>query len=1066
MSLLMLVLALCGILTLYIYCRKIYSYWNRQGIPEVPYPLPIIGHLLPLLLLQKSIPQMVMNWYDRYKNKSMVGYYDGTVPGLLIRDPELIKMILQTNFTNFHENAMKVDKHIDPLIAKNPFFLEKEEWLINRKRLTYAFSSMRLKILSETIRKVCKKFDDYLYKKIQNDQRIEFETKDLFSRFTGEVVANAGYGIEGFCFDDNYNPQSFHEMGKKLFRTGWLQSALQSLIFFVPFLNNYLKIRLIPKDIDHYFRTMVKQIIEQRREEKEKRNDFFQLMIDLAKSNHQKFDEESLSANALTFFVDGYETSSITLSFICFELSIHCNIQEKLRKEIKQVLDKHQGEITYDSLKEMTYLDQVINESQRLNTVLDVMGKMCTDGIQMKGNDGLTCTVEPGTKMIIPVRALQRDPKYWINPEAFDPDRWNEQRKSEINKYCFLPFGEGPRICVGLRMALLQIKAAIAILLMKYKIERNSRTCYPVKIDNFGILSTSIDGLWVYLRRLMKFTILTQPEHNRHTNGTQSGYRVQMQPECKQDTIQMQPESIQGTVQMQPGCNQNKTKKKRIMSLLMLVLALCGILTLYIYCRKIYSYWNRQGIPEVPYSLPIIGHLLPLLLMQKSIPQMVMNWYDRYKNNSMVGYYDGTVPGLLIRDPELIKMVLQTNFKNFHENALKVDKDVDPLVAKNPFFSKGDEWLISRKRLTYAFSSMRLKILSETVRKVCKKFDDYLYKKIQDDQRIEFETKDLFSRFTGEVVANAGYGIEGFCFDDNYNPQSFHEMGKKIFRIGWLQSALQSIMFFLPFLNNYLKIQLIPKDIDHYFRTIVKQIIEQRREEKEKRNDFFQLMVDLEKSEGQKFDEESLSAHALSFFVDGYETSSATLSFICFELSIHCNIQEKLRKEIKQVLDKHQGEITYDSLKEMTYLDQVINESQRLNTLLDTMGKMCTDGIQMKGNDGLTCTVEPGTKMIIPVRALQRDPKYWINPEAFDPDRWNEQRKSEINKYCFLPFGEGPRICVGLRMALLQIKAAIAILLMKYKIERNSRTCYPVKIDKFGILSTPIDGLWVYLRRL
>ncbi|XP_047370378.1 cytochrome P450 6a2-like [Vespa velutina] len=502
------------------------------------------------------------------------------------------------------------------------------------------------------------------------------------------------------------------------------------------------------------------------------------------------------------------------------------------------------------------------------------------------------------------------------------------------------------------------------------------------------------------------------------------------------------------------------------MSLLMLVLALCGILTLYIYCRKIYSYWNRQGIPEVPYPLPIIGHLLPLLLMQKSIPQMVMNWYDRYKNNSMVGYYNGTKPGLLIRDPELIKTILQTNFTNFHENVMKIDKDIDPLFGKNPFFLTGEEWLISRKRLTYAFSSMRLKILSETVREVCKKFDDYLYRKINENERIEFETKDLSGRFTGEVVANAGFGIEGFCFDDNYNPQSFHEIGMKVFKIDRFQRALQSIMFFLPFLNNYLKIQLIPNDIDHFFRTIVKQIIEQRREEKEKRNDFFQLMVDLEKSEGLKFDEETLSIHAVSFFIDGYETSSITLSFICFELSIHNEIQEKVRNEIRDVLDKHQGEITYDSLNEMTYLDQVINESQRLNTLLDTMGKICTDGIQLKGADGLTCTVEPGTKMIIPTRALQRDPKYWNNPEAFDPDRWNKQRKSEINKYCFLPFGEGPRICVGIRMALLQMKAAIVTLLLKYRIERNSRTCYPVKIHKFGVLSTPIDGLWIYLRRL
>nr|XP_050868693.1 cytochrome P450 6a2-like isoform X2 [Vespula vulgaris] len=502
------------------------------------------------------------------------------------------------------------------------------------------------------------------------------------------------------------------------------------------------------------------------------------------------------------------------------------------------------------------------------------------------------------------------------------------------------------------------------------------------------------------------------------------------------------------------------------MSLLLFVLLLCGIIALYIYWRRIYSYWDRQGIPEAPYSLPIVGHLLPLLLMQKNISQLAVSWYERYKNDSMVGYYDGMVPGLLIRDPELIKTVLQTSFTSFHENAMKVDQEVDPLMAKNPFFTKGDEWLVGRKRLTYAFSSMRLKILSETVRKVCKKFDDYLYKKIKEDQRVEFEAKDLFSRFTGEVVANAGIGIEGFCFEDNYNPQSFHEMGKKIFRTTWFHGTLQSIMFFLPFLNNYLKIRLIPEDIDHFFRTVVKQVIEKRREETEKRNDFFQLMVDLEKSESQKFDQESLAAHAISFFGDGYETSSATLSFICFELSVHCEIQEKVRKEVRDVLAKHQGEITYDSLKEMTYLDQVISESQRLNTLLDIMGRLCTDKIELKANDGLTCQVEQGTKIIIPVRSLQRDPKYWTNPEAFDPDRWNEERKGSINKYCFLPFGEGPRICVGLRMALLQVKAAIATLLMKYRIERNPRTTYPVKIGVLGVLSTPIDGLWVYLKRL
>ncbi|XP_014605376.1 PREDICTED: cytochrome P450 6a2-like [Polistes canadensis] len=502
------------------------------------------------------------------------------------------------------------------------------------------------------------------------------------------------------------------------------------------------------------------------------------------------------------------------------------------------------------------------------------------------------------------------------------------------------------------------------------------------------------------------------------------------------------------------------------MSFLLIVLIICAIIALYFYWRQIYSYWERQGIPSVPCALPIVGNLLPLILLRKNISQLVRDWYNRYSERSMIGFYVGMVPGLLIRDPDLIKSVLQTDFSSFHENAVKVSKDADPLIAKNPFFTYGEEWMTGRKRLTYAFTGMRLRILSETVRGVCKKFHNYLNKKIGEDQRVAFETKDLFARFTGEVVANAGFGIEGFCFDDNYNPRSFHEIGKKTFKTTKLQGAIQSILIYFPFLNKFIKMSFIPKDIDQFFRSIVKQIIERRREETEKRNDFFQLMNDLEKNEGQKFDEDTLASQSLSFFVDGYESSAGTLSFVCFELSIHCDIQEKLRNQINDVLAKHGGEITYDSLKEMTYLDQVISESQRLNSLFDITIKMCTNKIEFKGYDGLTCQVEPGTKIIIPSRYLQRDPKYWTNPEAFDPDRWSEKKKADINKYCFLAFGEGPRICVGLRMGLLQTKAALAALLSKYRIERNPRTSYPVELDILGVISTPVDGLWVYLKRL
>lgn len=444
----------------------------------------------------------------------------------------------------------------------------------------------------------------------------------------------------------------------------------------------------------------------------------------------------------------------------------------------------------------------------------------------------------------------------------------------------------------------------------------------------------------------------------------------------------------------------------------------------------------------------------------------VSSWYKKFSDSSMVGFYEGVVPCLLLREPDLAKTVLQTNFSNFHENGNKIDPEIDPLVAKNPFFMYGEEWQASRKRLTYAFSSMRLKILSETVRGVCKKFDDYLEKKIPPGERVPCEMKDLFSRFTGEVVANAGFGIEGKCFEDTEDPQSFREIGRTIFELTPFYGMIQAITFFLPVINKLLKMRFIPKEVDHFFRTIVKEVLEVRRNETMKRNDFFQLMIDLEKSSGEKIDEETLAAHALSFFVDGYETSSATITYVIFSLSLCPDIQEKLRQEIQSVLAKHNGEITYDALKEMTYLDQVISESQRLHTPLFQLIKLCTKPCELKGSDGLTCRVEPGTKIHIPIHDLQRDPKYWPDPETFDPDRWSEERKSTVNKYAFLPFGEGPRICVGMRMALLQSKAAIVALLRKYKVERNPKTSVPLKMSMQGLLSMPEEGTWTYLKRL
>lgn len=427
----------------------------------------------------------------------------------------------------------------------------------------------------------------------------------------------------------------------------------------------------------------------------------------------------------------------------------------------------------------------------------------------------------------------------------------------------------------------------------------------------------------------------------------------------------------------------------------------------------------------------------------------------------MVGIYKGPKPVLVIRDPGLVKAVLQSNFSSFHENGLKVQPETDPLLAKNPFFNYGEEWSNGRKRLIYAFSNTRLKILFGAVEGVCKKFENFLDRHLESSGKYEVDLKRLFTKFTAEVVANAGLGIEGHCFDEKERPDAFDKIGMDILT----ESSLSIIISSLPMLNRLLGISVLPKYVDQFFRQIVSENLKIRQKEEVPRNDFLQLMIDLEKT-GEKFDEETIAAHAVSFYIDGMETSSVTLSFIGYQLAVHPDIQEKLRDEVKSTYARHGGTLTYEALKEMTYMNQVISESQRYYTALGFLTKICTDEFELHGSDGLTYRVKPGTEILISIDGLHHDPNYWIDPHVFDPERFNEDRKQSIEKMTFLPFGEGPRICVGMRMAMLQLKSCMATLLNSYKLQLSPKSQVPLQLSSAFVLTVPTNGYWVSVSKL
>jgi cytochrome P450 len=207
-----------------------------------------------------------------------------------------------------------------------------------------------------------------------------------------------------------------------------------------------------------------------------------------------------------------------------------------------------------------------------------------------------------------------------------------------------------------------------------------------------------------------------------------------------------------------------------------------------------------------------------------------------------------------------------------------------------------------------------------------------------------------------------------------------------------------------------------------------------------------------------------MAAHSITFFLDGFETSSIFIAFTLFELSQNPDIQAKLREEIKETKAK-KGGLTYETIADMEYLDQVCNESLRMHPPGAFMAKKCTEDIELNFSKTQTKTVliEKGTTVIIPLLSLHRDPQNFSCPDTFNPDRFSAENggaKFYKDKGIFFPFGDGPRICLGMRFALAQSKAAIVEVVEKFELLKSSKVQLPLIFSPSELLNVPIGGVW------
>nr|AVL92878.1 CYP450 [Locusta migratoria] len=493
----------------YLWFRRRFRYWENRGVPQARPEVPF-GNLRRTFLGQTRLEFTVRDIYDSSKVRRLVGMYRFGMPTLILRDPDLIRLMLVKDFDSFTDRGVPHNEQ-EPL-NHNLFFMNGAKWKRMRAKMTPAFTSGKLKMMCQTMQDCGREMVEVLEGAARRGEVVEM--REVAARFATDIIASVAFGVDCNC---QRNPDAeFRQWGRKAFEPSIKFKVAHLMNTFIPAVARALRIGAGTEEVSAFFRNMVRETVEYREKNGVTRNDFMHLLIQLKNRgfvddekaravkdigndiDNWKLSMDEVAAQAFVFFLAGFETSSSTMSFALYELALNPDVQRRLQEEVDATMRKNNGQLTYDAIAEMHYLDKVVSETLRMYPPGAILVRKCTRRYQFP--DGGP-QLEEGTTVFVPVFGLHNDPQYFPEPQRFDPERFSEEEKAGRHPYVYLPFGEGPRNCIGMRLGLLQTKIGLAYLMSRYEVHRCDQTLVPMQFSTMSFVIMPISGIQLRLSK-------------------------------------------------------------------------------------------------------------------------------------------------------------------------------------------------------------------------------------------------------------------------------------------------------------------------------------------------------------------------------------------------------------------------------------------------------------------------------------------------------------------------------------------------------------------------------------
>ncbi|KAH8284840.1 hypothetical protein KR054_001666 [Drosophila jambulina] len=511
------------------------------------------------------------------------------------------------------------------------------------------------------------------------------------------------------------------------------------------------------------------------------------------------------------------------------------------------------------------------------------------------------------------------------------------------------------------------------------------------------------------------------------------------------------------------------------MWIILLLLLLClGLL--YKYVRRHYTHWQRLGVDEEPAAIPF-GVMDTVMKQERGLGMALGDIYARHEGK-ILGIYMMNQRSILIRDAQLARQIMTSDFGSFHDRGVYVDEEKDPLSA-NLFNLRGVSWRNLRQKLTPSFSSGKIKGMFGTIDEVGDKLVQHLEGVL--DQSDEVEIKDVMTTYAVDIIGSVIFGLD---IDSFKNPENeFREISSSANRDESLLLKIHNMsMFICPIIAKLMNRLGYESRVLTSLRDMMKRTIEFREKNNVVRKDLLQLLIRLRNTGkiGEDDDEvwdmetaqeqlksmsiEKIAAQAFLFYVAGSESTAAASAFTLYELSMYPELLKEAQEEVDAVLKKHnlkpKDKFTYEAVQDLKFLELCIMETIRKYPGLPFLNRVCTEDYPVPGTSH---TITKGTPILISLFGIHRDPAYFPNPNGYDPHRFDADNMN-YEQAAYMPFGEGPRHCIALRMGKINSKVAVAKVLANFNLVQAPRKEVEFRFDAAPVLVTK-EGLKVRLSK-